>query len=38
VRGGEDKEDAKEEDEEEDEDDVLSRVRDALDRVLERAR
>lgn len=38
MRGGEDKEDAKEEDEEEDEDDVLSRVRDALDRVLERAR
>jgi hypothetical protein len=37
VRGGGDKEDV-EEDEEEDEDDVLSRVRDALDRVLERAR
>jgi hypothetical protein len=38
VRGCEDKEDVEEEDEEEDEDDVLSRVRDALDRVLERAR
>jgi hypothetical protein len=37
VRGGGDKEDV-EEDEEEDEDDVLSRVRDALDRVLDRAR
>jgi hypothetical protein len=38
VRGGGDKEDVEEEDEEEDEDDVLSRVRDALDRVLQRAR
>jgi hypothetical protein len=37
VRGGGDKEDVEEEDEEED-DDVLSRVRDALDRVLQRAR
>jgi hypothetical protein len=34
VRGGGDKEDV----EEEDEDDVLPRVRDALDRVLQRAR
>jgi hypothetical protein len=34
VRGGGDKEDV----EEEDEDDVVSRVRDALDRVLQRAR